>query len=36
VLENAAAIGVSLNPADLRELDMAFPPPLRAHPLETR
>jgi diketogulonate reductase-like aldo/keto reductase len=36
VLENAAAIGVSLSPADVRELDLAFPPPLRAHPLETR
>jgi diketogulonate reductase-like aldo/keto reductase len=34
VSENAAAIGVTLNPADLRELDLAFPPPFKSRPLE--
>ncbi len=32
--ENAAALGVRLDPADLAELDAAFPPPLRTRPLE--
>jgi diketogulonate reductase-like aldo/keto reductase len=35
VSENAAALGVGLNLADLHELDLAFPPPLKPHPLET-
>jgi diketogulonate reductase-like aldo/keto reductase len=35
VSENAAALGVGLNLADLRELDLAFPPLLKPRPLET-
>jgi diketogulonate reductase-like aldo/keto reductase len=35
VSENAAALGVGLNLADLHELDLAFPPPLKPHPIET-
>jgi diketogulonate reductase-like aldo/keto reductase len=36
VYENAAALGVSLSRADLVELDLAFPPPLKARRLEIR
>jgi diketogulonate reductase-like aldo/keto reductase len=36
VYENAAAVGVSLTEADLTELDLAFPAPLRPRPLEMR
>jgi diketogulonate reductase-like aldo/keto reductase len=35
VYENAAALGVRLSRDDLLELDLAFPPPLKARPLET-
>lgn len=35
VQENAAAAAIRLSPADLTELDRAFPPPLKARPLET-
>ncbi|HEY0531524.1 MAG TPA: aldo/keto reductase [Actinoplanes sp.] len=35
VHENAAALGVRLSRDDLLELDLAFPPPLKARPLET-
>lgn len=34
VAENVGALGVSLNPADRLELDLAFPPPLAGRPLE--
>jgi diketogulonate reductase-like aldo/keto reductase len=34
VQENAAALGISLQPADLEELNLAFPAPLEAQPLE--
>jgi diketogulonate reductase-like aldo/keto reductase len=36
VYENAAAVGVKLTEADLTELDLAFPAPLRPQPLEMR
>jgi hypothetical protein len=36
VYENAAAVGVRLTEADLTELDLAFPAPLRPRPLEMR
>jgi len=35
VYENAAALGVRLSRDDLLELDLAFPPPFKARPLET-
>ena len=35
VQENAAAAAIRLGPQDLAELDLAFPPPIRARPLET-
>jgi diketogulonate reductase-like aldo/keto reductase len=35
VYENAAALGVRLSRDDLLELDVAFPPPVKARPLET-
>ncbi|MET0495839.1 MAG: aldo/keto reductase, partial [Actinoplanes sp.] len=35
VHENAAAAAITLSPQDLAELDLAFPPPIRARPLET-
>jgi diketogulonate reductase-like aldo/keto reductase len=34
VRENAAAAGLQLTPADLAEIDAAFPPPRRKQPLE--
>jgi diketogulonate reductase-like aldo/keto reductase len=34
VEENAGALGISLTPEDLADLDRAFPPPTRARPLE--
>jgi diketogulonate reductase-like aldo/keto reductase len=34
VQENAAALGISLQPADLAELNLAFPPPIKAQPLD--
>jgi diketogulonate reductase-like aldo/keto reductase len=34
VYQNAAALGVTLRPEDLLELDLAFPPPLKARPLD--
>jgi len=34
VQENAAAAAIKLSPPDLTELDLAFPPPMRARPLE--
>jgi diketogulonate reductase-like aldo/keto reductase len=34
VQENAAAAAIRLTPADLAELDLAFPPPVKARPLE--
>ncbi|MDE1190261.1 MAG: aldo/keto reductase [Pantoea sp.] len=36
IKENAAALSVQLQPADLRVIDEAFPPPTRKMPLETR
>ena len=36
VQENAAAAAIKLSPHDLTELDLAFPPPIKARPLETR
>jgi diketogulonate reductase-like aldo/keto reductase len=36
VQEYAVALGVKLGKDDLDELDLAFPPPLRARRLETR
>jgi len=35
VQENAAAAAIRLSPQDLTELDLAFPPPIKARPLET-
>jgi diketogulonate reductase-like aldo/keto reductase len=35
VYENAAALGVRLSRDDLLELDLAFPPPVKARPRET-
>jgi diketogulonate reductase-like aldo/keto reductase len=35
VQENAAAAAIKLSPRDLTELDLAFPPPIKARPLET-
>jgi diketogulonate reductase-like aldo/keto reductase len=35
VSEKATAFGVGLNLADLRELDLAFPPLLKPRPRET-
>jgi diketogulonate reductase-like aldo/keto reductase len=35
VQENAAAAAIKLSPQDLTELDLAFPPPIKARPLET-
>jgi diketogulonate reductase-like aldo/keto reductase len=35
VQENAAAAAIRLRPPDLTELDLAFPPPIKARPLET-
>ena len=35
VQENAAAAAIRLGPQDLAELDLAFPPPIKARPLET-
>jgi diketogulonate reductase-like aldo/keto reductase len=35
VQENAAAAAIRLSPPDLTELDLAFPPPVKARPLET-
>jgi diketogulonate reductase-like aldo/keto reductase len=34
VYEDRAALDIQLTPADLRELDVAFPPPDRKVPLE--
>jgi diketogulonate reductase-like aldo/keto reductase len=34
VHENAAAAAIRLSPQDLTELDLAFPPPIKARPLE--
>jgi diketogulonate reductase-like aldo/keto reductase len=36
VQENAAAAAIKLSAQDLTELDLAFPPPIKARPLETR
>jgi diketogulonate reductase-like aldo/keto reductase len=35
VRENAGAAAIRLSPQDLTELDLAFPPPIKARPLET-
>jgi diketogulonate reductase-like aldo/keto reductase len=35
VQQNAAAAAIKLSPQDLTELDQAFPPPIKARPLET-
>ena len=35
VQQNAAAAAIKLSPPDLTELDQAFPPPIKARPLET-
>jgi diketogulonate reductase-like aldo/keto reductase len=35
VQENAAAAAIRLSPQDLTELDLAFPPPIKARPLES-
>ncbi|MFC3994220.1 aldo/keto reductase [Actinoplanes siamensis] len=35
VQQNAAAAAIRLSPEDLTELDLAFPPPIKARPLET-
>ena len=35
VQQNAAAAAIRLGPQDLTELDQAFPPPIKARPLET-
>ena len=35
VQQNAAAAAIRLSPRDLTELDLAFPPPIQARPLET-
>ena len=34
-ITNAAAAAIRLSPQDLTELDLAFPPPVTARPLET-
>jgi len=36
IRENAAALNITLQPADLRVMDEAFPPPTQKVPLETR
>jgi diketogulonate reductase-like aldo/keto reductase len=35
VQQNAAAAAIRLSPQDLTDLDLAFPPPIKARPLET-
>jgi diketogulonate reductase-like aldo/keto reductase len=35
VQENATAAAIRLSPQDLTELDLSFPPPIKARPLET-